>query len=239
MIYYITKSNPNLESPDLKGLERNKDIEILPLITLTTLFPKNFAEIFLASDSLIFTSKSAISALEENIAHSKDSESLTAHWHKLPHYVLSPKIASTLENKGFKVAFSASSAYGEIFVQEALVHLKDKNPLFIRAKKIAAPLPALFKQNGITLKSLIVYENHPIKLKNPPTLTQNSVIFFSAPSQIRAFLLNFSWNPNFTALCIGATTKKAAQTLLHNAKIMQSPQTNIISALEFAKTLTH
>lgn len=226
MVYYITKTNPNLAH-----LPLDERVLTLPLITIKTQFIEDIKEKLQACDSLIFTSKNAIYALSENLKF-RDFKSI---WASLPNFVIGKGSADALESLGFKAHFVASSAYGEVFARELIPHLKHKQPLFVRAKKIASKLPEILRNNGIYLQEVIVYESLLNLLESPPKLQKNSIIIFGAPSHIRAFLLNFTWDLSFCALCIGKTTSAAAIKLLgEEAKIMEAPIPEFKSALEFA-----
>ncbi|MBX7490262.1 uroporphyrinogen-III synthase [Helicobacter turcicus] len=235
MIYYITKTNP-----DLTYFPFDERVWILPLITLQTQFAKDIEQKLKASDSLIFTSKNAIYAFNENLESLDNGTALKELWARLPNFVIGQGSANALKDLGIEASFIASSAYGEIFAQELIPHLKKKNPLFLRAKKIASKLPEILRENGIALEEVIVYKNTPNFLENPPKLQKDSIIIFSAPSHIKAFLLNFRWESSFYALCIGKSTSAAARELLKGfgtLKILQSPKPDFSSVLEFALSL--
>ncbi|TLD84080.1 uroporphyrinogen-III synthase [Helicobacter sp. MIT 11-5569] len=232
MVYYITKTNPNLAH-----LPITKDVAILPLITLQTQFVSNIGTQLQQCDSLIFTSKNAIYALNENLESLEQSNALKERWKSLPNFVIGQGSANALKELGMQAEFIATRAYGEIFAQELMTLLQGKKPLFLRAKKIASEIPKILRENGIALQEAILYENTPNLLENPPKLQRGSMILFSAPSHIEAFLLNFVWDCSYIAICIGASTKKAAQKLLQNAEILQSPEPNAHCALEFALRL--
>lgn len=229
MVYYITKTNPNFAHiPITRG------IEVLPLITLQTQFIHNIEELLEQCNGMIFTSKNAIYAFDENLQSLEQGSVLKEYWKNLPNFVIGQGSANALKTLGLKADFIASSAYGKVFAQELIPLLKGKKPLFLRAKKIASDLPQILREKGIALQEVVIYENVSHLLKNPPQLQQNSIILFSAPSHIEAFLLNFTWDCSFYALCLGASTKKLAEKLLKKAKILQAPTPDIKLALEFA-----
>ncbi|MCI5969080.1 uroporphyrinogen-III synthase [Helicobacter sp.] len=235
MVYYITKTNPNLAH-----LPFVQQIQILPLIILQTQFVENLQEKLQACDSLIFTSKNAVYALKENLESLKDSIALKQLWAQLPNFVIGQGSANALETLGLKADFIASRAYGDVFAQELIPLLRNKKPLFLRAKKIASNIPKILRENGIFLEEVIVYENILNLLKNPPKLQKDSIIIFSAPSHIKAFLRNFTWESSFCALCIGKSTSLAAKELLGDfcaLKILQAPKPDSKSVLEFALSL--
>ena len=237
-IYYITKTNDTLnalESQDSKSL-----IEVLPLLEIQTIFPSGIWKQFCSCDSLIFTSANAILALRENLESLPNATEAMQRWRNLPNFTLGTGCNEALKNLDLQAAFSASRAYGEDFARELIPYLQGKRPLFVRARKIASALPQILQDCAIPLMQAVLYETSPLRLKESQRkpLERNCVVFFSAPSHIKAFLLNFPWDSSFIALCIGETTQKCARELLGTeAKILLSPRLSKKVALEFAKTL--
>lgn len=237
-IYYITKISDTLnalESQDSKSL-----IEVLPLLEIQTIFPSGIWEQFCSCDSLIFTSANAILALRENLESLPNAQEAMQRWQNLPNFTLGAGCNETLKNLDLRATFSASRAYGEEFARELIPHLQGKQPLFVRARKIASALPQILQDCAIPLMQAVLYETLPLQLQESQKepLARNCVVFFSAPSHIRAFLLNYTWDSSFIALCIGETTRKCALELLGaEAKILLSPRLSKKVALEFAKTL--
>lgn len=234
-IYYITKtSNPS------NALESQDFIEVLPLLEIRTIFPSEIWEQFCSCDSLIFTSANAILALKENLESLPNAAEAMQRWQNLPNFTLGAGCNEALKNLDLQATFSASRAYGEDFARELVPHLRGKKPLFVRARKIASALPQILQDCAIPLMQAVLYETLPLKLKESQKkpLTRDCVVFFSAPSHIKAFLLNFTWDSSFIALCIGETTRKCALELLGaEARILLSPEVSKKVALEFAKTL--
>lgn len=124
-------------------------------------------------------------------------------------------------------------------------------PLFLSAKIVASNLANILLENKINLKQIALYETSQITLnkeqKEELKPQKDSIIFFSAPSRVCAFLDNFEWDFSCTALCIGKTTQNAflfeinkkyqAQILKNPPRTILSPSANIKAALEFAKNL--
>ncbi len=233
-IYYITKTNETLCQ------SKQESIEILPLLEIKTLLDNEIWSKLHTCDSLIFTSANAILALRENLESLSNAKEAMQRWRNLPNFTLGVGCNKALEDLGLQVFLSASRAYGNVFADELIPHLQGKKPLFVRARRIASKLPQILQDSAIPLSQAVLYETLPILLKESQRqpLEKDSVVFFSAPSHIGAFLLNFTWDSSFIALCIGETTRKCALELLGNeAKILISPQISKQSALEFAKTL--
>lgn len=234
-IYYITKIPPDLQS---FNEELKESITILPLLEIKTLVDSQIFDKLQMCDSLIFTSKNAIFALKENL-ESLPKEAMQ-RWQNLPNFTLGSGCNEALKALNLESFFSASKAYGEEFAKELIPYLQNKKPLFIRARKIASKLPQILESAGISLQQAILYETLPLQLQESQKepLKQDCVIFFSAPSHIRAFLLNYTWDSRFIALCIGETTRKCALELLgKEAKILLSPKVSKEAALEFAMSL--
>lgn len=224
-VYYITKRNTatNLDNA----------INPLELLEIKKLQDKQLLFKLQQCNCLIFTSKNAIFALEENAGD---------RWHKIPCYVIGRGSNKALEHLGIRAEFIGTQSYGDCFGKELQNQLKDKKPLFIRAKKIASSLVQILRDAQIYPLESILYETLPIKL-NPAQKEilkpqKNAILFFSAPSSVEAFLSNFQWQDDYTALCIGETTLKYTKAALgEKATILLSPAINIHSSLEFAKTL--
>lgn len=234
-IYYITKTNNTFKSQDSESL-----VEVLPLLEIQTIFSSEVWEQFYACDSLIFTSANAILALRENLESLPNAQEAMQRWQNLPNFTLGAGCNEVLRKFNLQETFSASRAYGEEFAKELIPHLQGKKPLFVRARKIASKLPQILESAGISLQQAILYETLLLQLQESQKepLARDCVVFFSAPSHIRAFLLNYTWDSHFIALCIGETTRKCALELLgKEAKILLSPQVSKKVALEFAKTL--
>lgn len=233
-IYYITKTS---ETSFKSGQD---SIEILPLLEIKTLFNKEIGDKFNLCDSLIFTSANAIFALKENLQSLPNTIEVMQKWQNLPNFVLGAGCNEALKSLGLHTAFSASRAYGDVFAKELVAHLQDKKPLFVRARKIASNLPQVLQDFQINVAQIVLYETLPILLEESQKqpLKRDCVVFFSAPSHINAFLLNFAWDSSYIALCIGTTTQKRALELLGSeAKILISPIVSKQAALEFARTL--
>ncbi|MDE5602348.1 MAG: uroporphyrinogen-III synthase [Helicobacter sp.] len=224
-IYYITKKNTSTNL--------DNSINLLELLEIKTLQDKQLLLKLQQCNCLIFTSKNAIFALEKNVGDK---------WHKIPCYVIGKGSNQALEYLGVRAEFIGTQSYGDSFGIELQNQLKGKKPLFIRAKKIASPLSKTLKAAQIYPLESILYETLPIILnptqKEALKPQKGAILFFSAPSSVRAFLSNFQWQEDYTALCIGETTLKyAKKSLGEKTKILLSPHINIHYSLEFAKTL--
>ncbi|MDA3968915.1 uroporphyrinogen-III synthase [Helicobacter ibis] len=218
MVYYITKqdSSPydSLATP-------------LRLLDIQVIIDTRLEDKLLYCDSLIFTSKNSVLSLEAQINHTK--------WAKIPTYCLGNASKRELERLQIKPYYVSKSPYGDEFAFELVGILKNKNPLFIRAKKVASNLYETLRDNGINIVESVLYETSFVILEDKVKLDKNSVIFFSSPSGVEAFLFNYNWHSSYIALCIGKTTYEFAQSRLHNANIIISPSISIEESLKYAK----
>lgn len=223
-VYYITKKNSN---------KTMQGIQYLELLEICFIQDDCLLEKIRKSDCLIFTSKNAIFALEHFAPQI---------WKKLPCCVIGNGSKKALESFGIKAEFVAKNPYGVSFGEELGEFLANKKPLFIRGQKVASNLLEILRNKEVFAIESILYQNKILKLsqKQREILKpkKDSIIFFSAPSSIKAFLKNFSWEDDYIALCIGKTTKNEAKKLLgENAEILLSPKVEIKSSLEFAKEI--
>lgn len=216
-VYYIAEKTTKAKCGEI----------ILPLIKTLVLKDEKLESKLKNADSLIFTSKRAITFLEKT----------NKKWHHLPCYVLGKGTQKALDSLCLKPFFIGSTHYGDSFANELKTTLKHKKPLFIHGEKCASHLFCILKDYGIDLEESILYKSEIIELKSKEALNKNSIIFFSAPSRIDAFLQNFTWDESFIALCIGATTAGYCKEKLPQAKVKIAKNTDILECLKEAKML--
>ena len=173
-------------------------------------------------NALIFTSKSAIFALEDN----------KLDWKNIPSYLIAPATSKVAELLGVNIVFTGSSGHGNDFAQELIPHLKDKKTLYVRAKKTVSNLPNILRENSIDVDELISYETVCNKNLKEIELEDNSTIIFTSPSSIECFFKKFSWNSSFKAIVIGKTTATYLPKEIKNYKISSS--TNVKECVALA-----
>ncbi len=221
-VYYITKKNA---SKPVEG------VELLELLEIVFTPDSKLSQKIKEAECLIFTSKNALFALEHF---------LPRQWQNLPCYVIGKGSKRALETLEGKAEFVASRAYGDSFGRELAKVLQGKKALFIHAKKVASNLAEILRKKRVWVLESVLYETKILTIpkQERQKIKPNSIVFFSAPSHIRAFLQNYSWKADYLALCIGKSTAKAAQEMLDKeAQIMLSPKVSIKDSLEFAKQL--
>ena len=181
-------------------------------------------------DALIFTSVYAIKSLIESASCNPH----LARWIEIPSFVISEASAKALYECGALVEYVGKKTQGKAFAAEICPLLKERNPLYLRAKKIVSGLDSILQSEGIKLEEVIAYENIPldlhISLKPPP----HSVIIFTAPSSYHSFIKNFGWDSQYRAIAIGESTFAHFDT---DIKAYISPSTSISGCIAFAKEL--
>ncbi|MDA3945148.1 MAG: uroporphyrinogen-III synthase [Helicobacteraceae bacterium] len=148
--------------------------------------------------ALIFTSKNAISALND----------IDPQWRRLPAYVIAPQTAKMVKELGGKLAFVGHKKQGDEFALELLEQLSNKKVLYVRGKKVVSDLVNILRSNHINCEEAIVYETVCKKHDHNVILPKGSTIIFSSPSTIACFFENYSWDESFKAVSIGKTTAK-------------------------------
>ena len=173
-------------------------------------------------DALVFTSKSAIFALEDN----------KIDWKKIPSYLIAEATSNIAKSFGANIAFTGLSGHGNDFANELIPHLKDKKVLYIKAKKTVSNLPEILRENGINVDELVSYETVCNSSLKSFELEEGSTIIFTSPSSVECFFKKFSWNSSFKAILIGKTTAQYLPKELVNYKI--SSTTNVKECIKLA-----
>lgn len=173
-------------------------------------------------DALVFTSKSAIFALEDN----------KIDWKKIPSYLIAEATSNIAKSFGANIAFTGLSGHGNDFANELIPHLKDKKVLYIKAKKTVSNLPEILRENGINVDELVSYETVCNSSLKSFELEEGSTIIFTSPSSVECFFKKFSWNSSFKAILIGKTTAQYLPKELVKYKI--SSTTSVKECIKLA-----
>ncbi|QEZ89211.1 uroporphyrinogen-III synthase [Aliarcobacter cibarius] len=163
-------------------------------------------------DALVFTSKSAIYALEDN----------KVNWKSIPSYLIAPATANIANEFGANIAFIGSSGHGNEFAKELIPHLKDKKVLYVKAKITVSNLPNILRENEIDIDELVSYETVCNKNLKHIELEDDSIIIFTSPSSVKCFFNKFSWNSSYKAIVIGKTTATYLPKEIKNYQISSS-----------------
>ena len=147
-------------------------------------------------DALIFTSKNAVYSLD----------SFNKNWKNIDSFVIAPKTANIIKQKGGKVAFTGITSHGDEFAQELITLLKNKKILYIKALKTVSNLVKILKENDILIDELITYKTSC--KKSNISLEDNSIFIFTSPSSVECFFNQYKWKNNYKAIVIGKTTAK-------------------------------
>jgi len=172
-------------------------------------------------DSLIFTSKNAIYALDK----------LNIPWEKLDSYAIAEKTSNILKRYNSKVVFTGTHSHGDEFAYELIPLLKNKKVLYVKGEKSVSKLFNILKDNKINIDELTVYKTICSKKEfKAPSL--HSIIIFTSPSCIKCFFDKIAWNETYKAIVIGKTT---AKYMPKNIEYKISPIQSIDSCIELAK----
>lgn len=180
-------------------------------------------------DALIFTSKYAITSIANNADRLKDHS-----WKNIPSFVIGKSSADYLIKMGGTIEYIGEDSHGDGFANEIIPLLKNRNPLYVRAKKIVSHINEKLIHQKIKLHEIIGYENKVKKLDPKLAPTPNSILIFTAPSHYKAFLSNFKWDGSYIAIAIGMTTFGVFDA---GVNAFVSPKQSIQDCIEFAQEL--
>ena len=173
-------------------------------------------------DALIFTSKNAVYSLD----------SFNKNWKNIDSFVIAPKTANIIKQKGGKVAFTGITSHGDEFAQELITLLKNKKILYIKALKTVSNLVKILKENDILIDELITYKTSC--KKSNISLEDNSIFIFTSPSSVECFFNQYKWKNNYKAIVIGKTTLKY---LPKEVDYTVSSETSIDECINLAKQI--
>ncbi|MEA3553553.1 MAG: uroporphyrinogen-III synthase [Campylobacterota bacterium] len=202
----------------------NKKIDGIYNLNLLTINYKNIDIDLSAYDALIFTSKNGVNSF----LNSK------LKWKQIDSFAISNVTGNALKKSNSKLIYTGISGHGDEFAKELVRYLKDKKPLYIRAKKVVSNIVDILNQNDISCDEIITYETACSKSLEIKKLEKNSIIIFSSPSTIDCFFKNYKWDDSYTAIAIGDTT---ASYFPKDINIVISKLQTIESCVQIAKTL--
>jgi uroporphyrinogen-III synthase len=145
---------------------------------------------------LLFTSKQAVKA----------TEVITSEWKKTPSIVIGTKTAETVKALGGKVAYMASSAYGEVLVEEIVKRYRDRQILYLRPQEVSTDIKVQLALKGVEIKEEIIYKSECHYYGKNMQPERGAVIIFTSPLTLYCFLKQFSWDESYKAVAIGKQT---------------------------------
>lgn len=175
-------------------------------------------------DAIIVTSKNSINALKFN------SIALT----DILVFAIGKATALACKEFGFTQIYEALNSHGSEFGAEILEKLYGKRVLFIKAKETISNLDIYFTQNGIDISVIDGYENLILKKDISSKPKSNSILIFTSPINVRAFIQNLGWDDSYKAIAIGKAT---AQALKPYTDPIISKSQIIKDCVELAKSL--
>ncbi|WP_096026512.1 uroporphyrinogen-III synthase [Campylobacter lanienae] len=175
-------------------------------------------------DALIVTSKNGINSLKFNSIILAD----------ILVFAIGKATALSCKEFGFTQIYEAQNSHGSEFGAEILEKLYGKRVLFIKAKETISNLDIYFNQNGIDISVIDGYENLILKKDISSKPKSNSILIFTSPINVRAFIQNLGWDDSYKAVAIGKATAQALNP--YTDPIISKSQT-IKDCVELAKSL--
>ncbi|PAF42298.1 uroporphyrinogen-III synthase [Helicobacter sp. 11S03491-1] len=222
----LINSKENLK---VKTLIVNK-IELLPIKKAILEQHIEIQKLHKKVDALIFTSKYACKSLVKNM----QEDSMLEVFREIPAFVIGENTAQKLIEHRFNVEYVGIDSHGSGFSSEIIPLLKNRKPLYFRAKKIVSGLDTKLLEAKIKLKQVIAYENKTNIIDKSYKPAPKSILIFTAPSHYLAFKQNFGWDGSYSAVAIGMTTFGVFDS---DVEGFISPMQSIDSCIEFAKDL--
>lgn len=177
-------------------------------------------------DALIVTSKNSINSLKFNQISPFNIEI----------FAIGEATKNACLDFGFSNISTPISNHGDEFIKEILPQLKSKNILFLRAKETSSNISEILRENSIKFTQIIAYENEILPTKPNLIIAQNSVIIFTSPKNLEAFIKHFGFRNDLKAVCIGKTT---ALALENYATAIISPKQDLAQCIKIAKSLAN
>ena len=175
-------------------------------------------------DALIVTSKNGINSLKFNSIILAD----------ILVFAIGKATALSCKEFGFTQIYEAQNSHGSEFGAEILEKLYGKRILFIKAKETISNLDIYFNQNGIDISVIDGYENLILKKDISSKPKSNSILIFTSPINVRAFIQNLGWDDSYKAVAIGKATAQALKP--YTDPIISKSQT-VKDCVELAKSL--
>ena len=148
-------------------------------------------------DTLMFTSKQAV----------KTADSIDKSWKKYPCVAIGGATKQQIEALGGEVIYHPKDFYGEVLSRDIAAFFADRKILYLRPKEISFDAKGYLAKEGITLLEQVIYETGCVHYEQADAPSQGAIIIFTSPSTIRCFFNNFKWDPTYTAVVIGESTK--------------------------------
>ena len=149
---------------------------------------------------LLFTSKEAVKRTVKI-----DKKLLTT----TPAIAIGKKTAIQIEQAGGSVVAMPHKASAKEITKLIKRAFSNQTILYLRARSVATDIAAALLDEGITIKEQIIYETRYKRYLSHNKPPNGSILLFSSPSTIKAFMQNFEWEQSYKAVAIGETTYNA------------------------------
>ncbi len=200
------------------------EVRHLPMIRFT-LLPQTID--FSRYDGIILTSKQGVIALDEVSGGA---------WKALPVAAIGKQTAAEAEQRGGRVVYIATQAYGDVLAGELAKRYPDKRWLYARPKVVVSKIAADLRDAGVSVEEAVIYETSCTDYEQKQRPEAGAVLIFTAPSIVRCFFGNFDWDESWRAVAIG---NKTAQAFPEGVQPLIAPSTSIDEAIDFSRSLPH
>ena len=175
-------------------------------------------------DAIIFTSKNSVKALEQSHTFWKEKKS----------YAIGEGTASFIEKFGGNLVFTCKDSYGDAFAKVLIPLLKTQKVFFPRAKEVVSSIFDILHNSNIQIEQRIVYATQCKHYPLSSAPLKNSILIFTAPSTVKCFLENFTWDESYSVIAIG---NKTAEVVPSCITIIVSEVQSIEHCIALAKAL--
>ena len=149
-------------------------------------------------DSILFTSKKAIIALNRNFIP----------WQEKKIFCIGKPTANFARINGAKRVIEFNSLTGKEFAQKILSSYRNNSFFYPRAKDIVNDVYMMLLENRVKIQKQIAYETKCKEIE-PFEIEKNSTLIFTSPKIVKCFANKFDFRDDFRIIAIGKTTKSA------------------------------
>ena len=148
-------------------------------------------------DTLMFTSKQAV----------KTADRIDKRWKNYPSIAIGGATKKQIEELGGSVIYHPKNFYGEVLSRDIADFFSDRKILYLRPKEVSFDAKRYLAKENIELLEQVIYQTDCVSYGCSDAPVKGAIIIFTSPSTIHCFFKNFDWDPSYTAVVIGESTK--------------------------------
>ncbi|MDA3946153.1 MAG: uroporphyrinogen-III synthase [Helicobacteraceae bacterium] len=196
------------------------DVTQIPILKTLFLQPTiNFGDY----DAIVFTSKQAVTALEN----------ISAKWRDVPALSIASKTEDMVKKAGGTL-LDKGNGYGDSLDDIIVNKYASLRWLYPRPRVVASDFKERVKEHGINIDDVIVYETSCNRACSDIKLPDDAILIFTSPFTIECFLELYEFKRSYQVVVIGTTTAKA----LPEGVLYLMPETpNVEACVALAKRL--